>query len=634
MKFIRSYSVDFKRHVLVRNMLFSFAIAIITLFIGLTVNFFLIYAMPGDPVHSLLPHSYTHEQYIQMRHLLGFDQPMIVQYFRYLSDMFTGKWGYSSSLYRGMPVGDLIGPRFLRMIEILLLPTILGLVIGIILAKISMISKRKWVGKVIQGYNVIFIAIPIFSLGMVFQYFAYQGTLLPSMGYKTSTYPTPPLKTGFLILDALLDGKLWLANDIAKHFILPVLALIIIIIPLITMQTRSAMEKKQHEKSVISNTTITALTLGLIFTFYILIDLTFWLQGLSNPFLYALQELDFFLLRGIIFLIICLLVVITFISNVVFSVFKSLTFTRQDSIENNPTPPRKTDINQIEKNPGTESKRDLKKYLRYIYKSPFILIGLIVVIGIIIVASFPELISGYSLNETLDFYPNSVHPTQNPYMPPSPENPLGTTTEGRDLFAVVLWGTQHALRIGLLAILIGILGGALFGFISSIHRHVNRAIEAILIITCIIPGTILILMTVSYFGHRFEHFIYPIGVLLIPIFTRIIANPPLEKRNIIISLKKLLIYIPLVLGFVILVYQTFSFLGFYDLRVVDLGYYISQAQAQIPTAPWAFLWPGAFIYFMVFGFIILHMGLKNTFLDRLNSSNAGTYDIISSHLNR
>lgn len=228
-----------------------------------------------------------------------------------------------------------------------------------------------------------------------------------------------------------------------------------------------------------------------------------------------------------------------------------------------------------------KSKRDLKKYLRYIYKSPFILIGLIVVIGIIIVASFPELISGYSLNETVGFYPIPTQPHQWSYQPPSPENPLGTTTFGRDLFAVVLRGTQNALRIGLLAIFIGILGGTVFGFISSLHRYVNRAIEAIMIIFCIIPGTILIFMTVSIFGKRFEYFIYPIGVLLIPIFTRIIANPPLEKGNVIISLKKLLIYIPLVLGFVILVYQTFAFLGFSDPRIVDLSFYISQARAQI-----------------------------------------------------
>jgi peptide/nickel transport system permease protein len=566
--------------------------------------------MPGDPVLAYLPPMFTQEQYDAMYRALGFDQPIIVQYFRYLSEMFTGNWRISSSFIMGMPVWDIMAVRFPRMIELLLLPTILGLAIGILLGKISTVSKRKWVSKVIQGYTVAFLAIPIFSLGIFFQISAYQSGW-PVWGYKTMTYSDPPFKTGFLILDALLADRKDLADDIAKHFVLPVLALILIIIPLITMMARSHMAKKRHEKSTISNTTTTALTFGLIFTFYILIDATFGLAGLSSPFLEGIRG-DYYLLRGIIFLIICLLVVVTFISNIVFGVLQSLTVTRQEPFGNNPGPPQNPDINQIEKNPGTESnkKRDLKKYLRYIYKSPFLLIGLVIVIVFVILASFPELISGYSLQATQDYYPNPEHPTQTPYLPPSSEYPLGTTVFGRDLLAVVLWGTQHAILIGTVTTFIGIVGGLLFGFISSLHRYVNKAIEAILIITCVIPATILILMTISFFGSSVAYFIIPMGILLIPIFTKIIANQPLE-----ISLKKLFIYIPLILGFVILFFQTFAFLGFEDTGIVEISEYISLAIGHY-NEPWALLWPGAFIYLIIFGFIALHIGLKNTFLDR------------------
>jgi ABC-type dipeptide/oligopeptide/nickel transport system permease component len=621
-----SYKVEFNKRVLVKNIIFSFAIPIMILFIGLTINFFFIYyGMPGDPVIAYLPPMYTQEQYDAMYSALGFDQPIIAQYFRYLSEMFSGNWRISSSYIAGMPVWDIMAVRFPRMIELLLLPTILGLIIGIILGKISNVSKRKWVSKVIQGYTVAFLAIPIFSLGLFFQISAYQSGW-PVSGYKTMTYSDPPFNTGFLILDALLADRKYLADDIAKHFVLPVLALILIIIPLITMMTRSTMAKKRQEKSIISNTSTTALSFGLIFTFYILIDSTFNLAGLATPFLYGVGSYDYYLLRGIIFSIICLLVVIIFISSVISSISKSLTFHRQDTfeinvspnpnndLENNPS----NDLNQIEKNPGieTESKRNLKKYLRYIYKSPFLLIGLVIVIVFVILASFPELISGYSLQATQDFYPNPEHPTQVPYMPPSSEYPLGTTYQGRDLFAVVLWGTQHALLIGLVTLFIGVVGGLLFGFISSLHRYVNKAIEAIMIITCVIPMMILILMTISFFGHSTAYFIIPMGILLIPIFTRIIANPPLEEKNVISSLKKLLIYIPLILGFVILFYQTFAFLGFQDNGVVEISEYINLALAHKYNEPWAILWPGAFIYLTVFGFIALHIGLKNTFLDR------------------
>ena len=54
------------------------------LFGVLTLTFLLSKLMPGDPVRAMLPLTATQEQYEQMRRILGYDQPILVQYFRYL----------------------------------------------------------------------------------------------------------------------------------------------------------------------------------------------------------------------------------------------------------------------------------------------------------------------------------------------------------------------------------------------------------------------------------------------------------------------------------------------------------------------------------------------------------------------
>ncbi|MFX0153405.1 MAG: ABC transporter permease subunit [Candidatus Hodarchaeota archaeon] len=623
---LKSYNVDFERRILVKNVLFSFAIAIVILFIGITINFFIVYSLPGDPVQALLPIQHTMEEYWAMYSSLGFDQPLVIQYFRFISDLFTGNWGASVVINRGRPVWDLIWERFPRTIEILLFPTILGLLLGIILGKVSIKFRKRWINYLIQGFIFIGISVPIFFLGIVLQYyFAYQLNWFPASGFKTIRYGDPPSITGLRILDALIDGKVYMAIDTLNHYFLPGLALTIVIIPLMTMGARSNMEKKKHEKSVISNTMLTGTTISLILLFTLSIETTFTMTGTSSLLISADNMRDFYLLRGIIYTFTIFLVCTIFISNIIYSIFKSLSFSKQNSIEENSTLMQNNELDQGKKNPETNSKEDLRKYprgiynyFRYVYKYLFLLIGLIAIIGITILASFPQLISGVSFQEVMDYYPNPENPTQLPYIPPSSDYLLGTTEEGRDLFAVVLWGTQGAILVGLGTILIGVFGGVIFAFISSLNRYVSKAVVAIMIISCIIPWLIPIFLILANYRQTFEKIMFIIGILSIPFFTRIIANIPLNKKNILNLLKKLSIYIPLVMALAIIIYEPFSFLGYNDYRIVELGYYIIVAKSYMLVAPWAILWPGVFIFLIVGSLILLHMGLKNAFLDQFD----------------
>jgi peptide/nickel transport system permease protein len=90
-------------------------LALIPVIFGvLTLTFILSRMMPEDPVVLLLlsrGHIPSDEAIAALRHDLGLDLPLILQYFRYLGELFTGDWGTSVTFAPTKPVFELIGDR-------------------------------------------------------------------------------------------------------------------------------------------------------------------------------------------------------------------------------------------------------------------------------------------------------------------------------------------------------------------------------------------------------------------------------------------------------------------------------------------------------------------------------------------
>jgi ABC-type dipeptide/oligopeptide/nickel transport system permease subunit len=99
------------------------------------------------------------------------------------------------------------------------------------------------------------------------------------------------------------------------------------------------------------------------------------------------------------------------------------------------------------------------------------------------------------------------------------------------------------------------------------------------------------------------------GFLLIPSFTRIIANT--EFRIIPIG-KKIISYLPLFAGFAILFYVSLGFLGIYDYRTIQLGGLVSEGRMHWYDAPWASFWPGGIAFLIVISLFVLHEGLAKS----------------------
>jgi len=171
------------------------------------------------------------------------------------------------------------------------------------------------------------------------------------------------------------------------------------------------------------------------------------------------------------------------------------------------------------------SKEDAMHYLKQIARSPLSIIGIIAVTIPIIISIFPALISGYTFEEAQGFYWNA-------WSPPTPDHLLGTTAFGRDVLAQILYGLRDSLIFGAGAVLVGLIGGSIFGLLASrFTRKLPTIIKSVTLVFYIFPGLILLILFVMMIGHYAWLLPLITGLLLIPSFTRIIANTDIEQAR-------------------------------------------------------------------------------------------------------
>jgi len=311
---------------------------------AITVVFFMSRWMPGNPAAAYLPINATLEQMRAVERWLGLDQPMYIQYFRYIADLFTGNWGLSSLISPGTDVWVLIWNHFPRTMELtifaLLIASFLGIKAGLISAK----HRNKPKDTVIRGAALIGVAVPVFWLGMLLQFFLTnpdQIRLFPSMGFKNPIWGDPDFITGFRSIDSLLSGYLYLFVDYMWHLILPVAALAFISLASITRQTRSSMleilqqdyirtarakgcrEKdvvKSHalKNALIPTITVIGLNFGGLLGGAVLTETTFNLVGMGTLMITAIQTYDYYVINATVFLTAVIFVFVNLFMDIIY----------------------------------------------------------------------------------------------------------------------------------------------------------------------------------------------------------------------------------------------------------------------------------------------------------------------------
>ena len=158
-------------------------ITLIPVLLGVTlVVYLIIHFAPGDPVANMLGEVYFDEQmYQELRHDLGFDQPVFIQYLKWLGRLCKGDMG--RSLTRKRPVIDLILERFPNTAMLAGVGVFFALLIGIPIGIYTAVHQDTWIDNVGRVVALLGVSMPAFWRGLMFMLvFCWYIRIFPSGG--------------------------------------------------------------------------------------------------------------------------------------------------------------------------------------------------------------------------------------------------------------------------------------------------------------------------------------------------------------------------------------------------------------------------------------------------------------------
>ena len=169
-----------------------------------TLVFLLIHLVPGDPVQNALGDNATADQVVELRHRLGLDKPLTVQYIDYWRGVLSGDLGVSL-VNPGDDVLEKILLRYPATIELTLAGLMVAILISVPLGVAAGSHQGKWIDHVASVVALLGISLPGFVLGPLMIYlFAIQLDLLPVSGRYGVTYLILPSVTMGAALASIL----------------------------------------------------------------------------------------------------------------------------------------------------------------------------------------------------------------------------------------------------------------------------------------------------------------------------------------------------------------------------------------------------------------------------------------------
>lgn len=204
-----------------------------------SIVFLFLHLIPGDAALVLLGERANEASLTRIRSQLGLDQPLYVQYGRYISSL--SRLDIGKSVRTNRPVIDEAMSRFPATIELAVTALVISSVVGVLGGIIAGVGRGRFPDHVARVFSLLGVSIPIFWLGLVLIWvFAVQLHWLPSDGRLAATTKYTQI-TGFVMLDAIIQGNSALFIDALSHLALPALALSTVPMAVTMRMTRSAM---------------------------------------------------------------------------------------------------------------------------------------------------------------------------------------------------------------------------------------------------------------------------------------------------------------------------------------------------------------------------------------------------------
>jgi peptide/nickel transport system permease protein len=195
-------------------------------FILITMVFFVMRILPGDPIRSQLGPKVSEAQLQEIRTRLGLNRPILVQYGDFLWKMVTLDFG--TALTQGeRPIRDELGERLPATIELSIPAMGITALLGIFLGAYAAKNRKKWIDYAIRLFSIVIYSIPVFFMGLIFQItFSVRFPLLPLSGrMDTILLSTFQPITHFYVIDSILRMNWPALGSVLAHLIMPSITL-------------------------------------------------------------------------------------------------------------------------------------------------------------------------------------------------------------------------------------------------------------------------------------------------------------------------------------------------------------------------------------------------------------------------
>jgi ABC-type dipeptide/oligopeptide/nickel transport system permease subunit len=270
--------------------------------------------------------------------------------------------------------------------------------------------------------------------------------------------------------------------------------------------------------------------------------------------------------------------------------------------------------------------------------TPLTVIGFLIMFFIMFLAVFPQWLTDFTLSEiTNRIYPGEFSDPGwilDPSRGIERYHVLGTTQNGIDVHARLIWGARSALTLGIAANVVALVGGVILGVVSA---YSGGLIDSIMMrffdLIIAFPNLILTLIFVRVLGQDIQMILLVYGFLGIPGYARFIRASVLQvKQNIYIdaartsgannfrimfseilpnAITPIIISFSFGIGGAILGIASLSFIGLGDEAFSDWGTDINWAYSRIITKPWISIFPGLFVAITVLGFMLIGDGIRD-----------------------
>ncbi len=206
-----------------------------------TVSFILTRMLPGDPAVYFAGPAATEASIAEIRAAMGLDDPLPIQFFRYVADLLAGDLG--SNLSTGLPVLEELTRRLPASLELTLSALVLSCAIALPLGVAAAVHQGSWIDHARRALVTAGVSLPTFFTGIVLVYVFYYllGWAPSPLGRLDFIYLSPPEVTGFYVVDALLIGDLETASGALQQLVLPASTLALFTLAPLARMARAAM---------------------------------------------------------------------------------------------------------------------------------------------------------------------------------------------------------------------------------------------------------------------------------------------------------------------------------------------------------------------------------------------------------